>query len=782
MTDISTILRDGIDPNMAALRAWLANLDSRVVTAALGGAGISSVADIAARDAFFAIEANQDKLVYVNNNNGADDDPANGIYEYVDGAPRPAAALTAAFSAAFQALVDEATAAADAVPTSSALNRWSDAFFRDLRDANPSDDGANFLRLNGDVIVASSEADGLTWDDTASIFGNPSVVASSAVADFYCYHADRTFPAGATMTPSVGVIVPSGTTFTAELIIRAGYAGSLVAANAEVAIVGNDEYQLVNLAPLANAENGAALSIRFSRTVGSGSIKICALQAVAGSLARPIAEDVATRYQAMAAQRLEAPELVTPAAIYGIEGRECCVYFDNLLPCDAADYAIDVAAADPLSTQLNERWAWTPAAALGAGNLTITVNRKVDGAPLVSKSIAQRAAAAAAGLGETKTVMAIGDSLVNSGLITGRLLANAASDVMGVELVGTRGESTNKHEGRGGYTINDYSTAGRTYYDFTVSGVVDAPALNAAQYTHNGTTYRVQEVNLVDGDGTIRCDVAVTGPAPLASGTLTKSNGAAGDATIEFSASATASGNPFWIEGVVDFPQYLADNGIAVPDWVFVQLGTNDVFSASSDAAAVALAASELAKLDVLIASIKAAGANVKVALALIPPPAADQDSFGFNYGTGQPRWRVKRNYALWSREMIAKYSGEEASRIYLAPSYVAVDSVNGFPRNYPTLVNPDIAVAATFATIAAMQADLSADHGALVRVTNGASAAAAADAFFVKVGASGAGLWREAVDADGVVRRQNNSVHPSSGCGQIGEVWWAVLKYFASA
>lgn len=443
------------------------------------------------------------------------------------------------------------------------------------------------------------------------------------------------------------------------------------------------------------------------------------------SLDYDVTQAMADKVAAKMGLASQAPDLVTPPAVYGLEGQECNVYLDNLMLVDFRDYEFSVRAAEAVSKSQEERWTWVPAGALTSGNLSITCRRRFDGVQLVAKTIAQRAAAASAGSGLNKKVLVIGDSLVNAGTITQTLVDLAGPDVMDITLLGTRGSGANKNEGRGGYTINDYATAGRTYYDFTVSGVTVPPALNAAEYTNNGSTFRVQEVSLSGGAGTIRCSL-VSGSGTRSGSTLTKSNGAAGDATITFSASAAVSGNPWWIGGALDFAGYLTANSIAVPDWVIIQLGTNDAFGQTTDAGVVSLASSELTKLDALIANIKAAGANVKVALALIPPPSSSQDSFGANYNTSYDKWRVKRNYAIWTREMIAKYTGLEASRTYLIPSGMSVDTVNNYPREAAAPVN---------------------SRNTAVQV-----------------------------------QRQSNSVHPAtSGYQQIADAWWAFLKYYAA-
>ena len=152
---------------------------------------------------------------------------------------------------------------------------------------------------------------------------------------------------------------------------------------------------------------------------------------------------------------------------------------------------------------------------------------------------------------------------------------------------------TNKHEGRAGWKITDYVTDPATTkrYGFTVSGVTVAPT-SGAVYSNNGANFTVEYADLATGAGIVAG--LSNGGAPAASGTLTKASGT-GDASITVSASGSAS--PFWIGGAVDFPQYLVDNSIATPDWVFVMLGINDCFSETTDAGVVALAATELAEV-----------------------------------------------------------------------------------------------------------------------------------------------------------------------------------------
>jgi lysophospholipase L1-like esterase len=416
---------------------------------------------------------------------------------------------------------------------------------------------------------------------------------------------------------------------------------------------------------------------------------------------------------------LVAPVLVMPPTIYGVQGRECNLYIDNLHLGDSTLFNHDVTNTAVNGAQQRERWTWTPTGVQSTGTLTVSAYDKTQGMVLASATTNQRAAASTAGSGTTKTINVIGDSLINAAVITQTVIDIAATDVMGVSFIGTRGTAPNKHEGRGGWSINDYSTAGRTFYSFTVSGVVTSPLINSTVYTNNGSTFKVQELSLVAGSGTIICERTAGTNAPSASGTLTKSSGT-GDATIAFSSSSAVSGNPFWISGALNYAQYLTNNSLATPDWVVIHLGINDAFSYTTDEAVIAAAVAAFTNLDLLITSIKAAGAGVKVGL-MIPTPPASQDGFAAAYGAGQTAWRDKRNIMLWAKTLIERYTGQEASRIYLVPTNTALDVVNGY----------------TLATSAPVNS-------------------------------------RSSV----MIQRQSNGVHPDTGgYQQIGDALWAFLK-----
>ncbi|KKC24682.1 hypothetical protein [Sphingomonas sp. SRS2] len=422
-------------------------------------------------------------------------------------------------------------------------------------------------------------------------------------------------------------------------------------------------------------------------------------------------------------EQLPSSEIVLPPTVYGVQGREMNVYLDNLHLGKASDYEHDVeCSAAQAGKQQNERWTLIPTGAIATGDLSIGVHDRQSGTELAVATTAVRVAASSAGSGATQKLLVIGDSLVQDGTITQTLLDIAGSDVMNIEMLGTRGTAPNLHEGRGGWRVVDYATAGRTYYAFDVSGVVVEPVAGATEYTHNSATFRVEELDLTDAAGTITCSL-VSGSAPLSSGTLTKSNGAAGDATIAFSARTAVSGNPFWFGGELDFAEYLSLNAIDTPDVVAIALGINDVGGETGNDTSISdLADTQLDNLDLLIANIHAADAGIKVAIALPSPPSIDQDAFGANYGLAIRRWRSKRNIMIWSRQAIERYAGSAGDNIYILPSNTALDTMNNMSRAAAVAVNS----------------------------RNSAT----------------------------TIARQSNALHPAtSGYQQIADAWWAFLK-----
>ncbi|CAN5701999.1 hypothetical protein BH11PSE6_BH11PSE6_00020 [soil metagenome] len=160
-----------------ALAAFTELYNESVVAIYATQAGITTVANIAARDAFYATPANQGKLVYVNNNNGVADDPLNGVYEYVSGAPRLAQAFYAALAGVVQPLVDDAEAAAVSAGLSEeAAEGAADAAEEFANDAAAS---AEKARVDQISAVTSFEYSSVIWPEHLKTLLPASYIARS---------------------------------------------------------------------------------------------------------------------------------------------------------------------------------------------------------------------------------------------------------------------------------------------------------------------------------------------------------------------------------------------------------------------------------------------------------------------------------------------------------------------------------------------------------------------------------------------------------------------------
>lgn len=378
------------------------------------------------------------------------------------------------------------------------------------------------------------------------------------------------------------------------------------------------------------------------------------------------------------------PVLAFPPKIYALPGLQSHIYPEHLFLEDYNLYNHDITCSK--GKQMERGWLWdynsnTPDAP-GNYPLTWNVHDKQTGDGLTSGALTLQIVNPSLKDNQTINISVIGDSLVNSGSITQGILNNAETDVTNALLIGTRGTGLNKHEGRGGWTINDYTGEGRTYYSFSVTGVTTTPAINSTKYKIGTTELLVQEVSISNGTGQIVCSLD-SGPAPTlnSSGILEKSNSGIGDATISYSNSSAVSGNPFWnrTSNVLDYTNYLTLNSLDTPDIVFIQLGVNDTFGFTTDKQVTDFVAVAFPKLDTLINSIKASNSAVKIVLCA-PPSYANQDAFGTNYACGQTSWRAKRNIVIFNRELYRVYSGKEANNIFVLASGVNVDTVNNFP------------------------------------------------------------------------------------------------------
>ena len=146
-----------------------------------------------------------------------------------------------------------------------------------------------------------------------------------------------------------------------------------------------------------------------------------------------------------------------------------------------------------------------------------------------------------------------------------------------------------------------------------------------------------------------------------------------GWATAQF----VGASSPFYIGGVVDVSAYLTNNSLATPTHVKINLGINDAFAATTDAAAVLAARTAVANIAKLIAAIQVAAPTAKIGVALTTAPSDNQDAFGNtnNYATGQTQRRYKRNWAILCRAVFDAFGGQTSRLVWLLPYNVTLDT-----------------------------------------------------------------------------------------------------------
>lgn len=292
-------------------------------------------------------------------------------------------------------------------------------------------------------------------------------------------------------------------------------------------------------------------------------------------------------------------ELILPPKIYALKGLETNIYFKHTVDCDYSIFDYDVVCNKGGQRLRNWRLTPTIADSTGEHDFSLSCYDKKTHVMQATATAKIVIASPSSNSGVTKKVMMLGDSWTAAGVTTQTILDNAISDVMKVELVGTKGSGLNKHEGRGGWTVARYNTN------------------DADNIFWNGATSKF------------------------------------------------------------DFVNYLSVTGQTTPDVVLIQLGINDVRSASNSTAVVNTFNTAKAQLDNMIASMKLANPSIKVALV---PPATQGDQNAWDYSSDMTAWRAKINMFVWAREMINYFKEKEAQNIYVVGAGFGLDVDYNFP------------------------------------------------------------------------------------------------------
>lgn len=375
--------------------------------------------------------------------------------------------------------------------------------------------------------------------------------------------------------------------------------------------------------------------------------------------------------------------VLLPREVYLTEGLEHNMYFDNFVIPEYGDrienYQIQTTSAR--GRTYDRYYRFTPSIGDAGGvNFGITVKKGREILKTISSTM--RIAATNAANGVTRKVLFIGDSTIDGGDVNIPLKAHFDTDVMNVEFVGTRGAAGLKHEGRGGWTINDYATYGRSLFRFNVTSIPTTPSINDI-FTNNGSTFKVVEINLTSGTGYISTERTSGSNDPVLTASTLVGNGY----DINYDSAVVESANPFWNDATskFDFAMYLTNTGqtLSASDWVFFQLGINDVFGQTSLESASAKVDIMYSQLMTIIDNIQETVPDIRIGVSMTIPPAASQDAFASNYANSYYReMYFKTGWLTWNKKLLGDYdtAANVALNRYLVPLHLNLDTVYNFP------------------------------------------------------------------------------------------------------
>ena len=239
---------------------------------------------------------------------------------------------------------------------------------------------------------------------------------------------------------------------------------------------------------------------------------------------------------------------------------------------------------------------------------------KIERYPNVTKQkyIAIKTAPIANGTGQTRKIIVIGDSTVNSGYLIKAINDYFATDAMDINLIGTRNTGGLMHEGRSGWTFDNY------FKQSSISGVA----------------------------------------------------------------------NPFFDGTTFNFSNYLTTTSqtIGSNDWVFLQLGINDLYSIAGNFLGGDVDSKILqmqTQLQEIISQIHAVNSSIRIGIVMTTPPAISQDATAnlLQSAFYSSEYYLKKGLVKWWEKLLNLFDNEDSrnSRVYLIPCNIILDRVNNF-------------------------------------------------------------------------------------------------------
>lgn len=325
---------------------------------------------------------------------------------------------------------------------------------------------------------------------------------------------------------------------------------------------------------------------------------------------------------ASAAEKTQSLQLTLPPMFYAVPGVEMSIYFDNIVLTETPEkYRFEVDCE--IGTVDQNRWTVTPTDSnVGQYSLSVKVTG-ADGANLGTANTVLQVSKPDAGANrDTCRLLIIGDSLTNATTYSNeiaRLLSTPGNPKW--QMLGTH-----------------------------------KPKSAAAGVAHEGY-----------GGWTWQRFVSQYEPKP--DGTNRKRS------------------SPFVYLGKdgkpgLDLPRYFKEEcNDQKPDYVIIMLGINDCFSAKQDAIDEKIDGM-FTQADILIKALQAAAPQAEVGICLTTPGNSRQEAFYANYKDRYSRWGWKKIQHRLVQRQIEKFKGRENENLFIIPTELNLDIVDGYPVN----------------------------------------------------------------------------------------------------
>jgi hypothetical protein len=337
-------------------------------------------------------------------------------------------------------------------------------------------------------------------------------------------------------------------------------------------------------------------------------------------------------------------EIILPSIVTAVVGDTLQMYYDSFVHA-TGEYEVEIIGTK--GHAYPRYFEYTPVAGdIGTSTLTINVRQyeNLDSSyanVIATKTITLKTVAVPSSPVSEKHVLMIGDSTIVKGDFVKEVCkricsANNGDGLTNIKFSGRLQKTvetglTVGYEGFSGWSWGTYISSASKAIRFYVTGV-SSLNFEAVYRDANNCIYNISEINVTGGTGNIRC-LYVMGSAsttPPSSGTLTRVSGS-GDETITYTSIEVEQWSPFYVNGAVDFENYVNEYCGGSVDYVVFSLGTNSIVGVNAEFSTIK--ANIISQMTTLIGTLHTQYPSAKVLLCTLQKGSMN-GGFGYNFGT----------------------------------------------------------------------------------------------------------------------------------------------------